>query len=80
MGAEHLAHNLLSVQVAHVTTVQRFAQLQKRNSELVQELADCKQQLDAIAEEKATAAKFNQKRAAERIRRRPEHNKALKVK
>ena len=66
-------------QVAQVTTMQRFAQLQSKNAEMSKEVADLRQQLNAIAQEKEAVAAHKQKRAAERVKRRPEHNLALKV-
>ena len=70
---------LMLTQVAQVTTVQRFAQLQSQSADLTREVTDLRQQLNAIAQEKQAAAAHKCKRAAERVKRRPEHNRALKA-
>ena len=70
---------LMQTQVAQVTTVQRFAQLQSQSADLTKEVTDLRQQLNAIAQEKEAAAAHKWKRAAERVKRRPEHNRVLKA-
>lgn len=65
--------------MAQASTVQRFQDLQSSNAALISKLAQLKLQLHVIAQEKEAAVAHKQKRAADRIKRRPEHNKALQV-
>ena len=58
----------------------RFAELQGLNRRLHQEVAQLRQQLTHIAEEKEAAAAAERKRLTDRVKRRPERNRAFKVK
>ena len=68
------------MQVAQHSTVDRFAELQGLNRSLHHEVTQLSQQLTHIAEEKEAAAAAERKRLTDRVRRRPERNRAFKVK
>jgi septal ring factor EnvC (AmiA/AmiB activator) len=68
------------MQVAQHSTVDRFAELQGLNRSLHQEITQLRQQLAHIAEEKEGAAAAERKRLTDRVKRRPERNRAFKVK
>lgn len=67
------------MQVAQHSTVDRFAELQGLNRSLHQEVTQLRQQLTHIAEEKEAAAAAERKRLTDRVKRRPERNRAFKV-
>ncbi len=68
------------MQVAQHSTVDCFAELQGLNRSLHQEVTQLRQQLTHIAEEKEAAAAAERKRLTDRVKRRPERNRAFKVK
>ena len=67
------------MQAAQKSTVQRFSELQTTNASLQRELSQARQQLTKIADEKEAAAAYERKQMADRLQRRPERNKAIKV-
>lgn len=74
-----IVHLSLCVQVAQHSTVNRFAELQGLNRSLHKEVTQLRQQLTHIAEEKEAAAAAERKRLTDRVKRRPERNRAFKV-
>ncbi len=74
-----IVHLSLCVQVAQHSTVNRFAELQGLNRSLQKEVTQLRQQLTHIAEEKEAAAAAERKRLTDRVKRRPERNRAFKV-
>ena len=66
--------------MAQHSTVERFAELQRVNKNLLNEVTQLNQELAHIAEEREAAAAAEKKRLAERVKRRPERNRAFKVK
>ena len=67
------------MQVAQHSTIDSFAELQALNRSLHQEVTQLRQQLTHIAEEKEAAAAAERKRLTDRVKRRPERNRAFKV-
>ncbi len=59
--------------------MERFSELQTINRNLQKEMTQLRQQLTHIAEEKEAAAAAERKRLVDRVKRRPERNRAFKV-
>ena len=71
--------HVLHVQAAQHSSVQRYTELQSINTNLQKQLAQLRQQLTHIAEEKEAVAAAERKRIADRLKRRLERNKSFKV-
>lgn len=59
--------------------MERFAELQRVNKNLLTEVAQLSLELTHIAAEREAAAAAERKRLADRVKRRPERNRAFKV-
>lgn len=59
--------------------MERFAELQRVNKNLLTEVAQLNLELTHIAEDREAAAAAEKKRLADRVKRRPERNRAYKV-